>query len=476
MKTLGATLIGLLSATTLAGTAIAAVNTPNIVVILADDLGYGDLASYNAESKVPTPNLDRLAVSGMSFSQAYCPVSVCSPSRYSLLTGAYAWRSWKRNGVLGNWDRPMIADEQVTLPGMLQQSGYTTAGFGKWHLGARYPTTDGRPPLGQGKFKSPDSGANIDLSQPIEGGPVDRGFDVWRGVISSSEMLILDNDRATATLSLDSYQPLTIPGFAELPVINLEDYLPWVTDHTIDYLRTYDSPKPFFIYYAPYVPHVPVAVAPSFRGLTTGGDYGDYVHELDHEIGRLLASLDEKGLTENTLILFASDNGSQWKETGDGHRPNGALRGGKWSVYEGGVRTPLIVSWPGHVAANSSSDAIVSLTDVLATTAALVGAELPPEAGPDSANLLPLLLGQADGHGPRDEVLVQDDQGQFALRSGDWKYIKPRGKNDPALDELYNLSEDPAEANNRAAVEPERAASMRTRLLELIALPRTVTR
>ncbi|HVJ45969.1 MAG TPA: arylsulfatase [Luteolibacter sp.] len=433
------------------------------MVILADDLGYGDLGCYNPESKIPTPNLDRLAASGIRLTNAYCPASVCSPTRYSLMTGAYPWRSWKKRGVLGNWDRPMISEGQPTLPSVLADSGYVTGGFGKWHLGANYRTRDGQPPVGTGDFKG--SGENIDLSQPVNGGPMDRGFSEWSGMICSSELLMVDGRKISARLSHELYKPLTMPGYNDLPELAVAELLPRATKQSVDFIRRgAKGEKPFFLYFAPYVPHIPLAVAEDFKGKTKAGDYGDYVHELDHHIGMILAALDETGVRDRTLVIFATDNGSQFETTGEGHHPNGGLRGGKWKIHEGGVRTPFIASWPGKIPAASESTALLSLSDVLPTLVAATNGKMPEGAAPDGLDLWPVLLGNAVGKPIRSEIMLRASVPDGALRQGDWKFIK-RGKGKP---ELYNLVTDPAEKNDLATAEPARLAAMGARFEELM--------
>jgi arylsulfatase A len=446
---------------------------PNIVLILADDLGWGDLPCYNPDSKITTPNLDMLASGGIRFTQAYCPVSVCSPTRYSLMTGRYPWRSWKKNGVLANWERHMIQDGQLTLPSMLRQAGYTTVGYGKWHLGARYKTLDGEKPVGLGKFKSKGTGSNIDLSAPIAGGPVDFGFDQWFGFICASEMLVFQGNHAATLLSHSLYEPPPIPGVEKLARTTVADLLHIITENSIAWMRdraAKHNPAPFFFYYAPYVPHIPLAVGSEYQGRTKAGEYGDYVHQLDHEVGRLLQELDETGFAANTMVIFASDNGSQFNATGEGHHPNGGLRGVKGQIHEGGVRTPLIVRWPGHVPAGTVSSELVALTDMMATLAALNGQKLPENAANDSYNILPLLLGEKPAEPIRSEVLVQSAPGQHGLRQGKWKYIQATRK---AGAELYDLEADPAEQRNLLDESPEVASKLQARLKYLLAGKRT---
>ncbi len=454
------------------------VRKPNIIMLFADDLGYGDLQCFNPDSKVPTPNLDRLAEQGIRFTNAYCPDAVCSPSRYALMTGRYALRLWDRSGVLANWEGPMIEDGRMTIASLLQQAGYTTGGFGKWHLGATYHTLDGKKPAGQGKFTSKSTGGNLDLGKPIEDGPAERGFDRWWGFVCASESLVFDQDKAVARI--DVYEPPAAPGVEQLETIPIAEYLPRTTEKTLEFIREQarlqqearaagQEEKPFFAYYSAYVPHIPLAVAEEFKGRTKGGDYGDYVHELDHYIGVILAELDSTGLADNTLVLFASDNGSQFEHgTGEGHRPNGKLRGRKHNIYEGGVRTPFIARWPGQIPANTTSEQLASLTDLIATFAAITGQTLPRNAGEDSFNLLPLMRNPGLDEPIRDHVINRYHR--HAIRIGDWKYITA-GQN--VGTELFNLKEDVGETKNLHDQYPERAAQMKARLEELIAAKRS---
>lgn len=442
--------------------------SPNIVVIFADDLGYGDLGCYQTGSKVPTPHLDRLAAGGMRFTQAYCPDAVCTPSRYAMMTGRYYFRATKNSGVLANWEGAAIEPARLTLPKLLQQAGYRTAGIGKWHLGAKYTTLDGKAAVGRGQFKSARTGVNLDLRQPILHGPTARGFDTWYGFVCASETLIFQQDRPVAWLQ-SIYPRIEAPGAERLEAIPVADYLPRITTAAVDFVKQAAGPaktgeKPFFLYFAPYVPHIPLAVAEDFRGKTAAGEYGDYVAELDHYVGQVLAALDEHGVADNTLVLFASDNGSQWPDSGEGHRPNGPLRGTKWQIYEGGVRTPLIARWPGRIAAGAATDELAALTDILATCAAVSGQALPAEYAEDSLDLSPILLGQKFDAPLRKEVVSRASSGDFALRQGPWKYIATKSGDRAAL---YHLADDPGETKDVLAANPEIAAQLKSRLIEL---------
>ncbi len=468
---------------------------PNILIILADDLGYGDLTCYNDQSLVPTPHLDQLASKGIRLTDAYCPVSVCSPSRYALMTGSYSFRSWKKSGVMANYEPSMIDGDILTLPEMLQQSGYTTAGFGKWHLGTTFPTLDGEKPAGYGKFRADNNGANLDLSKPVSDGPLDHGFDHWLGFSCASECWILEQNKIMGALKHDLYTIEAAQNKGHLNMITLEEYLPFITEKTVDFLCQHTSNSngnPFFLYYAPYVPHVPLAVSESFKGSTQAGLYGDYVHELDHYIGNIINTLDSLKLTENTIVLFASDNGSQFRITSDkmdlanatnnpdtiieikpeekAHHPNGHLRGTKWTAWEGGVRTPFIASWPGHFPAGTVNNQLFSLTDIMATIASVIGHELPGNAAVDSFDLLSVLKGEK--RNIRETVVVQSSQYVLGLRWNNWKYIgggdyQPENPGDPE-GELYDLSVDESESENLYLKHPEKVREMEGKLHEIM--------
>ena len=456
---------------------------PNVVLILADDMGYGDAGSYNPQSKVPTPHLDRLAGEGMRFTNAYSPDAVCTPSRYSMWTGRYSWRTHLRRSVQLNWEDPLIEEGRMTVGLMLQQAGYRSAGFGKWHLGAHFPTIDGLRPVGQGGQRHELDGANLDLSEPLRGGPNDRGFDRWFGFICASESFVYEDRFATAYI--DVYALPKSKGATALRHIPLADYLPELTARAVDYIDANAADardgKPFFLHFSPYVPHIPLAIAESFKGLTQAGDYGDYMHQLDHDVGQLLAALDRNGLTENTIVIFLSDNGSHFEVSGDGHRPNGILRGTKATIFEAGVRVPLIVRWPHHIAPGSVSAELVSSTDLLATTSTLTQLPLPEGAAEDSFDLMPILLGQPLPEARREFVISKAAAAQLAIRDGRWKFIaspnypwsKPLGTGmEEAM--LFDLENDPSETSNLLAEHADVAESLRRKLYLAVNSPGTI--
>lgn len=438
---------------------------PNVVIILADDLGIGDPQCFNPGSLIPTPNIDRLAVEGMRFTNAYCPDAVCTPTRYALMTGRYAFRIPRFTGVQGNWEPPLIEKDRPILPRLFQDVGYRTAGFGKWHLGAGFPTTDGQPPVGQGRFFAPDSGANVDFAQPIEGGPIDRGFDTWYGFICATEKVIFEQDRFAAILESEDHRGIKPPDTPELegaPEVQLQDFLEVITDRSVQFIEeSVANKQPFLLYFSPYVPHIPLLPATRFEGTTRAGPYGDYVANLDYDIGRILTALDALGVADNTIFVFASDNGSQFTTTGEGHRPNYPVSGIKWTVREGGVRNPMIIRWPDRIPADTVTDQLASLNDLMATLASAANIALPDGAGPDSVNLLPALTGSA-AEPLRKSLIVRSGPGLMGLRYDKWKLIagpddrQPvRGKVPLSQYRLYDLEADPTESKDISEANPE---------------------
>ncbi len=373
------------------GAAPASPRLPNIVYILADDLGYGDVHALNPKrGKIPTPNLDKFATQGMVFTDAHACSAVCTPSRYGILTGRYNWRTRLQMGILNaQRDSALIAPDRLTVPGFLRKHGYRTAGMGKWHLG----------------WGVPIEGNQVQTGRPVSNGPTTRGFDEYScvDVRYFAPYMFTVNDRFVGTPLrkwTDTNNRPPLPPTDD----DYADVLPWTTDATIEYLaRRAGDTRPFFVYAAPMVPHTPIAVAKAWEGRSGLGKYGDYVAELDGEIGRILAALDRFGLADNTLVLFTADNGcspaAQIKDLeAKGHFPNERSRGCKADLWDGGHREPFIVRWPGKVAPGARCNHPICLTDLLATCAEIVGDRLPDNAGEDSVSILPLLQGKP---GPR---------------------------------------------------------------------------
>ncbi len=462
-----------------------AAETPNIVIILADDLGYGDLGCYNADSKIPTPHLDRLAREGARFTDAHSPSAVCTPTRYGLLTGRYPWRSRLKRGVIPPWGAALIEKDRLTLPAMLRTKGYATAAIGKWHLGMTWPTKDGKPPASRD-----DPHSNVDFTQPITEGPTSRGFDTYFGtdVPNYSPFCFIENDRTLGIpTDLSNAEDFNHRGPA-MPGWRAVNILPELTRRAVASVeKAAEKKRPFFLYFALTSPHYPVAPAPEFIGKSGAGAFGDFVVQTDWVVGQITEALARTGAAENTLVIFTSDNGPEIdgevvigafeRIQKFGHASMGALRGVKRDAWEGGHRVPFIAHWPGHVPAGKVSDQYLILTDLMATCAAIIGSPLPAEAAEDSVNILPALLG---GKVEREAGVTVGISGKPALRQGDWVLIAaPTGRENPAprgepewfreqrgykahdsQHELFNLREDPQQKNNRAATEPDRVAAM----------------
>lgn len=467
---------------------------PNIVLILADDLGYGDVRCNNPQGKISTPAMDRLATEGMRFTDAHSSSSVCTPTRYSLLTGRYCWRSRLASGVLGGLSPPLIEAGRLTLAELLRQQGYRTACFGKWHLGMHWAGKPGAQPFGDGIERGPE-GWQVDYSQPITRGPASVGFEHYFGISASLDMVpytFIENDRVTALPTVEKAFPLmpgkpprTRPG-PGAPEFEAVDVLPTLTRKTIEYIRQHAADarqgKPFFVYLALASPHTPIAPSPAWQGKSGLNPYADFVMETDACVGQVLGVLQTEHLAENTLVLVTSDNGCSPQADfptlfAKGHHPSYVFRGAKADIFEGGHRVPLLVRWPGHVPAGSTCDQLVGLVDVLATCADLLGARLPDSAAEDSVSFLPALLGTAAR--PLREALVHHSiNGSFAIRQGRWKlalcpdsggWSAPRPGSAEARKlppvQLYDLSADIGETTNLQDKHPEVVAQLR-RLLE----------
>ncbi len=432
---------------------------PNIVFVLVDDMGYGDPQCYNPESKIPTPHIDSLARDGMRFTDAHAPGPLCHMSRYGLLTGRFPFRT-----NVSRWPKhALIEPGQTTIASLLKSRGYRTAMVGKWHLGFNEQGYD----------------------QPLPGGPLDCGFDSFFGIRASTDIppyFYISGDRAVSPPSShieanqsDGWSPIQgefwrAGGIA--PELKLKDVLPRFTDEAvkvIDDHSQHDPEQPLFLYLAYPAPHTPWLPTSTFRGKSGAGMYGDFAMMVDDQIGRVLKAIDESGMSEETLVIFSSDNGPVWYEHDVerfGHDSSGGLRGMKADAWECGHRMPLIARWPGRVPPHSVSDQLICFTDMMATFAAITGADLPSGAGPDSFNLLPLLQGN-DATALRRSMVLRSANGTMTIRRGPWKLItalgsggfsepkriKP-GKGDPQ-GQLYNLAEDLGETNNLYAKKPE---------------------
>ncbi|HBJ86290.1 MAG TPA: arylsulfatase [Verrucomicrobiales bacterium] len=478
-----------------------AADHPNIIVILADDLGYGDVACYNPASKIPTPQMDRLAREGMRFTDAHTPSAVCTPTRYGLLTGRYSWRTRMKSGVLDGYSPPLIEADRVTVASYLKQQGYATGCVGKWHLGLQWTRQDGSPESSDKGPKGVRPGFDIDHTRPFTGGPLTLGFEHFFGISASLNMppfCFLQNDRVLHQPTLkqermrDALFQATDEGVRSPDFTNFA-VMPRFAGEAMAFIEKQAAAaerKPFFLYAPLSSPHLPVVVNQEYRGKSQAGEYGDFVVETDAFVGAVLDTLDRTGLAKNTLVLFTSDNGGlfhhwQAKEADDvkhykitgraahirefQHQGNAHLRGTKADIWEGGHRVPFVVRWPGKTPAGSVSAEFVELTDLLATAADITGAPLPAGAGPDSRSILPALLSEKSAKPVREFAVHHSMQGVFAIRQGPWKLVPDhRGsggfsqpKNlDPAKEggppgQLYNLETDPGETRNVYAEHPE---------------------
>jgi arylsulfatase A-like enzyme len=445
---------------------------PNVIFLLADDLGWGDLRSYNAASKIPTPHCDRLASGGIRFTDAHSPAAVCTPTRYGILTGRYCWRTSLKSGVLQGYDPLMVEPGRLTVASFLNGQGYNTAAVGKWHLG-----------LGDTK--------PTDYNRPFAAGPHTVGFDYFFGIPSSLDFppyVFVANDRAveqpTATVAASEMRRKGGGGFwragAIAPSFKHEDVLPAITEKAVEFVGRQTKDKPFFLYFALSSPHTPWMPTAGFRAKSQAGYYGDFVVQTDAAIGRVLEALAQRELVDNTLVVVTSDNGAHWLASDIeqfGHRSNANWRGQKADLWEGGHRVPFIARWPGKIKSGTTSDETICLTDLLRTLAAILDASLPRDAAADSYNILPALLGHKNAQPIREATVHQSGDGTLAIRQGPWKlcfalgshgFSEPRSvqpKPGEPLGQLYNLADDPAEAKNLWATEPTIVARL-TALME----------
>jgi arylsulfatase A-like enzyme len=477
------------------GALAVAEDRPNVILVLADDMGYGDVSACNPQSKIPTPRIDRLAREGMMFTDAHSSSAVCTPTRYSLLTGRYHWRTRLQSGVLGGFSRPLIAQGRLTLGGLFQQNGYHAACIGKWHLGMDWPLRDGAVANDGGDFSRsfPDA-ARVDYTAPIQNGPVDRGFDHFHGISASLDMFpyVWINDRLPTEAATET-KAFHRPGPAgkDFEAIDVQ---PGIIRHTLAYIASRAAAakagKPFFVYVPLAAPHTPIVPTPEFQGVSRINPYADFVRQIDADMGRLLEALDQHGLAGNTLVVFTADNGCSPAARIDqlleaGHNPSYRYRGHKADLYEGGHRVPFLVRWPGRVPAGTVSHQLIGQWDFMATFAELLGVTLPPDAGEDSVSFLAALLGQDDGP-IRTNLISQSINGSFAIRDGAWKLALCPGSGGwsfprPGMDDdsrlprfqLFKLPTDPGESTNLVEEHPERVAAMRAALETAVARGRT---
>ncbi|MDD7983558.1 arylsulfatase [Lentisphaera marina] len=471
---------------------------PNIVIILTDDLGYGDVSFLNPESKVRTPHMDALAKAGTWATDAHSPSTVCSPSRYSLLTGRYAWRGKLRSGRLNPWEESAIEKDRVTLPKILKNKGYFTALIGKWHLGFEWPWKGGEKPpesvIGKGTSKATCD--MFDWSNPIEGGPLGAGFDYYFGddVPNMPPYAFIENQHLTCDpidvdgrkfMKQESMRAGYIhgvgPGEKDW---QLEKVMPTITAKAVEFIQQRSKKEnPFFLMFAQTSPHSPIVPLKKYQGLSQAGPYGDFIVQTDDSIGQVVAALKKAGVYENTLLVISSDNGPapfmRERIQSHNHNPSGPLRGLKRDLLEGGHRVPFIASWPkGGIKGGRKIDALLSQTDLFATIAKIIDHPLADGVAEDSLNILPTLQ---SNESVRQELVYHAANGKLGLRQGSWAYLRRGGISSepewfkklwqggstdvPGL--LFNLSNDLGQRINLYDKSPERIQRMESRLAEI---------
>jgi arylsulfatase A len=465
---------------------------PNIILIYTDDQGYGDFSLLNPKSKFKTPNLDRLAKEGMVFTDGHSSDTVCTPSRYGLLTGRYSWRTTLKRGVFGAEKPCLIKDGRVTIASLLRDNGYKTAMVGKWHLGMDFPGEKG----------------NRDWSKPVQDMPLDKGFDYYWGIPASMNYGVLAwfegrrakvpptlyTSKKPSKIAIDDYRIAppyqktakdapdpkesggrkmnaktkgleVAPDFVDIECLDrfTTQSLRWLSGQAEGARKG----KPFFLYLPYTSPHKPVIPMKKFRGQGKAGAYGEFMIETDWHLGRIMKWLDDEKLTDNTMVIFTSDNGPEttWKKRKDkfGHQSNGLFKEGKRSIYEGGHRVPFVIRYPDLIKSGSKTNIPVCQTDILATIAEMIGSKLPQDAGEDSFSFLSDLKGVPDEQGG---ILIHhSSNGRYAIRKDRWKLILPQRKS-PV--ELYDLDQDPTEKTNLSKKHPDIVSSLRAEFSQVI--------
>jgi arylsulfatase A-like enzyme len=489
MKYLFFILLATLSAT--AQTKKATINAPNIIYILADDLGYGDLKCFNPYSKIPTPNLDNMAKNGIKFTDAHTSSAVCTPTRYGILTGRYNWRSSLKSSVLSGYSKSLIKQKQTTIAEMLKIQGYSTAYIGKWHLGWDWNFIKADDKL---DIDDLNTAPEVDFSIPVKNGPSTHGFDYSFGFSGSLDMapyVYVENDKATMvpsknTVSVDEKgywrKGLTSDDF------NHSNLLQDLTDKAVNYInKKAKSNSPFFLYFPLPAPHTPILPTTEFLGKSNTNMYGDFVMQVDDVVRQIRETLKKQGISENTMLVFVSDNGcsprANYEELAKvDHNPSYVFRGHKADIFEGGHRVPFILEWPEKVMKNTSSNKTICTTDFFATCADIVGYKIQDGEAVDSYSMLSIITGKSDEI-IREYTVHHSINGSFAIRKGNWKLIlcpdsggwsyptpqeyKANKMDLPAM-QLYNLAADIGEKNNLINEYPEKAAELKAAIKKII--------
>jgi arylsulfatase A-like enzyme len=482
----------------LASTLLHGADQPNFIFILCDDLGYGDVRCLNPDGKIATPNMDRIAREGVLFTDAHTSSAVCTPTRYGVLTGRYNWRSKLQNGVLGGLSPRLIEQGRMTVADLLRAKGYSTACIGKWHLGMDWTVKEGRT-VSELTIESPDQAWSVDFTKPAKNGPLSVGFDHYFGISASLDMVpyvFIEDDHVVAQptetmkLIMNPEKPDKFtregPG---APGFKGEEVLPTLAKHAVEYIsRKHD--KPFFLYLPLASPHTPILPKAEWLGKTKLNAYADFVAQTDAAVGEILAALDKQGLTENTFVVFTSDNGcspsADFPALKDKqHNPSYVFRGHKADIYEGGHRVPFFVRWPAKVPKGQISGQLVCLTDFMATAAEITESALPANAAEDSVSFMPALLALKDKP-VRQSVVHHSIGGNFAIREGKWKLAlcpgsggwsdprpgSPLPEGAPHL-QLFDLDADISEKTNVQDKHPEIVASLTMKLEDIVARGRS---
>lgn len=453
---------------------------PNIIFILADDMGYGDVSYFDNNSKLKTENLDRMAQEGVVFTDAHSSSSVSTPTRYGILTGRYNWRSTLKNNVLYGYDKALIPADRETMASMLRKNGYTTAGIGKWHLGWDWDNIDA------GKDK-------VDFSKPVQNGPTTRGFDYFYGFCGSLDMapyVYIENDMPTSLPDRETVNEGKYSWWRKGPTgadFVHEEVLPNLVDRACNYIKEKaKADQPYFLYLPLPAPHTPILPTEELRGKSGIGEYGDFVLMVDAMVGKVLQAVKESGEDGNTIVVFTTDNGCSpaagIKEMeAQGHRPNSIYRGHKADLFDGGHRIPCILRWPEGTKPHEVRQT-VCLTDFYATFAAINGYKLMDSEGEDSYNLLPAIVSETEIDPIREATVHHSIDGQFTIRQGDWKLLlsassggwsAPTPTDTLALDslppiQLYNMKDDPSETTNVEAEHPEIVSRLRALMAKYV--------
>lgn len=462
-------------------------NPPNIIFIMADDMGSGDVQALNPRSSIPTPNLNRLATEGMTFADAHSPSAVCTPTRYGVMTGSYCWRSSLARGVLNGYGTPLIEPERPTVASALRNEGYATGVIGKWHLGLGFQKTNGK----------------WDWDKPLDYSPIDVGFDYSYVIPASLDFppyVYIEGHEITGKPDR-TQEAISFPTFLRKGELGSDfsiiDCLDKLTARASDFIREKtNKEKPFFLYFPLTSPHKPTMPHPRFQGQSKLGPYADFIIQTDWTVGQILNTLDEVGATEDTIVFYTSDNGSYMYRYTDSKKPdhvtdntiqgyyegnhtaNGVLRGTKADIWEAGHRVPFFARWPGKIEAGSRNEITITHTDFYATAVSIAGGTLPKaaDAAQDSFDISPLLYG-SDERWNRAPVIHHSAGAMFAIRDGEWKLVlgngsggrqMPKGKRFDRPWSLFNLKDDLSETENRLSEYPEIAQRLEQQALEII--------